>query len=309
MNVVLTGGAGFLGASVLKKLLNKNFKVLLILRKNTNCWRINSLLGSCKIIYSDIEKLHQFQQEIIDFKPDALIHTAWIGVTNNKRNDLSQVSDNIECTIKLFNILQIAKVKTIIGIGSQAEYGPVNHQINEYHLTAPSTLYGAAKLACFHTLQVLCQQNNIRLVWHRLFSSYGPRDNSSWFIPYLINQLINNQEPNLTAGEQLWDYIYIDDAAEAVILSLVYSHARGIYNLGSGGVISIRDLAEKIKNKINSDLKLGLGLVPYRSDQVMHLQADITKLKLDLNWSPEISLEFGLEQTIEWFSHYESINN
>lgn len=309
MKLVLTGAAGFLGASVLKELLSKNFEVLLILRKNTDCWRINSLISHCQIIYSDLNSLEEFQQELIKFKPDALIHTAWTGVFNNKRNDFEQINDNVSCAINLFKIFEKAQVKTIVAVGSQAEYGPVNHQIDEYQLTSPTTLYGAAKLACYHMLNVLCQQRNIRFVWHRLFSSYGPRDHQSWFIPYLIKQLANGQEPNLTPGQQLWDYIYIDDAAKAIVLSLIHSNASGIYNLGSGTIISIKALSEKIRNIINPNLNLGFGKLLYRPDQVMHLQADITKIQNDLGWRPITSLECGLKKTIKWFSEHEYIHN
>jgi nucleoside-diphosphate-sugar epimerase len=290
-------------------LLKREIEVLLILRKNSDCWRIHSLLPTCKIIYSDISNIDEYQNDIIQFQPDALIHSAWIGVTNDKRNHILQVNENIECVLKLFSVLQKAQVKTIIGLGSQAEYGPLNHIINEHQVTTPTTLYGVSKLACYHTLNVLCQQNNIRFVWHRLFSSYGPRDHESWFIPYLIKQLINGNEPELTLGGQLWDYIFIDDAAEAIVQSLINHKGKGIYNLGSGQVISIRELAEKLRFKINSKLQLGFGKVPYRDDQVMFLQADIAKLQSDLGWCPKISLDEGLDQTIEWFSQYEYLAN
>jgi nucleoside-diphosphate-sugar epimerase len=80
--------------------------------------------------------------------------------------------------------------KDWIGLGSQAEYGPCQNKIDETTNTNPTTLYGVSKLAACKLSERLCQELGIRHSWLRLFSSYGPNDNSDWLIPYLINSLL-----------------------------------------------------------------------------------------------------------------------
>jgi nucleoside-diphosphate-sugar epimerase len=121
-------------------------------------------------------------------------------------------------------------------------------------------------------------------------------------IPSLIRQLLKGEEPSLTAGEQLWDYLHVEDAARAFI-AVAERQAEGVFNLGSGAAHSLRTTIETIRDLINPRLPLGFGRVPYRSDQVMRLQADIRRLTLEVDWKPSISLEEGLKDTVNWYKN------
>jgi nucleoside-diphosphate-sugar epimerase len=141
----------------------------------------------------------------------------------------------------------------------------------------------------------------MRFAWLRLFSAYGPMDDSGWMIPSLIQQLLRRERPLLTAGTQLWDYLYVADAARAIAQVALTPQASGMFNLGSGRPETIRSVAERIRDAIDPKLPLGLGEVPFRPDQVMHLEADIGRLRATTGWSPEIDLNEGLRRTIAWF--------
>ena len=138
----------------------------------------------------------------------------------------------------------------------------------------------------------------MRWAWLRLFSVYGPDDNPGWLIPGIISQLLEGKEPPLTPGTQKWDYLHIRDAAEAVVAAAVSDKAQGIFNLGSGQPIAVRTIAETIRDLIDPTLPLGFGQVAFRPDQVMHLEADITRLKAATGWQPRTSLRDGLAETI-----------
>ena len=131
------------------------------------------------------------------------------------------------------------------------------------------------------------------LAWLRLFSSYGPDDDPSWMIPYMIKRLLAAEKPSLTKAEQMWDYLHVDDAAAGIVAALD-ADARGFFNLGSGQSRPLRTIIESIRDLIDPSLPLGFGEVPYRPDQVMHLEADITSLSLASGWRPQVALEDGL---------------
>ena len=120
-------------------------------------------------------------------------------------------------------------------------------------------------------------------------------------LPSLIRKLSAGERPPLTLGEQQWDYLYVDDAA-AAFSAAAAARIKGIYNLGSGKAVSLRALIETVRDKIDPKLELGFGEVAYRPDQVMHLEANIEKLKATSGWSPEVSLSDGLAETTRWFS-------
>jgi nucleoside-diphosphate-sugar epimerase len=197
-----------------------------------------------------------------------------------------------------------AGVRTWVGLGSHAEYGPLNAKIDEESPTRPATLYGVTKLCAGLLSQHLCRRFNMRFVWLRLFSSYGPMDDPGWLIPYLILTLLRGERPALTAGTQRWDYLYVTDVAEAIYLALVTPAAHGIFNLGSGEAPPLKEIVQEIRDLIDPGRPLGFGEIPYRPDQVMHLEADSQRLQDAVGWRPKISLKEGLTRTVEWYREH-----
>jgi len=301
MRIFLTGATGFVGSFVLRKLLSTGeHEISVLIRNPKKAWRIKDLLDKVEVVKGQLDKFSMIKSDLKDFFPEAIVHLAWEGVSGAERNDSSQWS-NIIHTMKLVELANELNVKTFIGIGSQAEYGPCQNKIDESTATKPTTIYGASKLASQLLSERLCSQFEIRYAWLRLFSSFGPADNSEWLIPYLIRSLIAKERPKLTEGEQLWDYIFVEDVASAIATVLELKNATGVFNLGSGDVYKLRNIIEKIRDLIDSNLPLGFGEVDYRSDQVMHLQADISKLNKATGWLPKSDFNSAIKKTVDWY--------
>jgi UDP-glucose 4-epimerase len=293
VKILITGATGFLGAHLVRRLAREDVQMALLIRPGSNRWRIEPLPKNATIIPGSLADLPTKQIE--QFAPDTIVHAAWHGVTNQHRNDPSQIAENLLPTLKLIEV----GCKHFIGLGSQAEYGPLNKKISETDPTEPTTLYGATKLSACHLTRQLCGQQGIRWSWLRVFSTYGPLEDLSWMIPYLIRELLAGKKPALTACEQKWDYLFGPDAADA-IWSVAKSNATGLFNLGSGRAESLRKIVETLRDTVDPKLPLGIGEVPYRPDQVMHLEADISKLTKATGWTPATSLEDGLKQAVAW---------
>jgi UDP-glucose 4-epimerase len=301
MRILLTGATGFIGSYVLNELVKRQETVAILIRPTSNHWRIRHLLNQVSQIYGDLNWSDDIARSVCDFAPEAVIHLGWSGVGNRYRNDFRQVDENLHASLNLLRLAHDARANTWIGMGSQAEYGPKPTKISEDSVPRPTTLYGATKLALCTIAEQMCAQAGMRFAWLRLFSSYGPMDDPSWMIPSLIQVLLRGEKPSLTAGEQLWDYIFVSDAANAVCEVVFEQAAKGIFNLGSGEARPLRQIVELIRDKINRHLPLGFGEVPYRPDQVMHLEADITRLRRETNWFPRIGLDEGIERTIGYY--------
>ncbi|HLH79464.1 MAG TPA: NAD(P)-dependent oxidoreductase [Chthonomonas sp.] len=300
MRVLLTGATGFVGSYTLRNLLEQGDTVAVVMRTSSDPWRIQGLLDRVTVLYGDVFTPQTLAEGIAQFRPEAVIHLAWKGVGNAERNDVAQVYENVPGSLELLRIVAETGCQHWIGLGSQAEYGPANQIVSEQTETAPTTLYGISKLALCQLTKGLCQHYGMRFAWLRLFSSYGPMDSPYWMIPYLILSLLRRERPKLTKGEQLWDYLYVGDVADAICHVLHHTGAEGVFNLGSGEARSLRSIIEYIRDNIDTSLPLGFGEVPYRPDQVMHLQADIGRLRA-IGWKPKTSLEQGLKQTVEWY--------
>jgi UDP-glucose 4-epimerase len=307
MRILITGATGFIGSNLCKKLVSEGHDVAILSRNESSFERIIDVFEKINVIYVDYSNLQNSELEIINFKPEIAYHIGWVGVENTDHNDEKMLLENIQTTLSLSKILIKCEIKVVVALGSQAEYGQYNQVINEKFPAKPTSFYGTAKLCAHNILNQYLLLNNIRFVWLRLFSSFGPYDNPNWLIPYVIKTVFDGKTPALTKAEQIWDFIYIDDVVDAIIECGENNNTKGIYNLGSGIGYSLKDVIIKIRNKINPKISLRFGEIPYKFNQTMVLQADITKLRIESNWSPKILIDEGLDLTINSFSKYKKI--
>lgn len=301
MNILITGATGFIGSYVARDLASKGHNVFCILREGSDTTRIDSAKSSLNYVFVDYSDVDSWQSKLPVDQIDGVYHLGWNGVAGSDRNSLIQVS-NIQIAAQIVKLASDLGARFFVSTGSQAEYGPKIGKLNETQSEEPTTLYGKSKLATKSICEHLCQHFDIRFCWVRVFSTYGPMDNPWWMIPSLIKAIDSGEVPPLTLGEQKWDYLHVRDAA-AAISSLAFSdNACGVFNLGSGAAPTLRHTVETIRDIIDSNAKLGFGEVPYRPDQVMHLEADIAKFTSATGWQPEVSLEEGLKETVAWFT-------
>lgn len=294
--VLVTGGAGFVGARVVHRLVEQGREVALLLRETSDARRISSVIGRCTVLRGDLSHLEALRAPLQAFAPQGVLHLAWEGVKGVDRNHPVQLS-NISTSIELFRLTGEIGCANFVGLGSQAEYGLLSGRIDERAPTRPTTTYGAAKLATGCVLERAAAAVGRPFAWLRLFSSYGPDDDPSWLIPYMISMLLAGERPRLTKAEQIWDYIHVDDVADALVAALD-AGVHGIYNLGSGRARPLREIVELVRDAIDPALPLGFGEVDYRPDQVMHLESDIGALRAATGWAPRVSLEQGLAGVI-----------
>lgn len=293
---ILTGATGFIGSEVLKKIISSEDIAIILIRNNSDLSRLKNFDNYVSIIYDDLTN-DELANSLKKYKPDVFIHLAWQGVGGSDRNEIFQITDNLELSLNSVKLANKIGCDHWIGIGSQAEYGNPNCKVSEDFPTNPTTLYGKSKLAtCWATLG-LCEAYKMKGSWIRVFSTYGIGDSPHWFIPYIINEIKQKRSPNLTKCEQLWDYLHVSDAAEAII-SVGQVGVEGIFNIGSGGCIPLKEVVETIKKVLNSTIKINYGKVEYRVDQVMHLEADISKIKSKTLWYPKININTGINSII-----------
>ncbi len=299
-DIVVHGASSFLGRSFIKLLISRKIPVTVLARITSkipfceNC-------GSVSLIRYN-KSLTEINCNNITAKNPVFFEFSWHGVFGADRNVPEQLSVNIPLIISSISLAKKLGARHWIGIGSQAEYGDLNKEISESDACHPTTLYGKSKLMCSNISEELCRAYTMDHSWLRLFSVFGPDDTHEWLIPYLIKEMLNHREINVTKGEQKWDYLFIDDISE-LLLKMVDASGTGIVNLGSGRPIEIRQLIEKIRLLTKSDSVINYGAIPYRPDQVMFMSANISKLSNHLQWQPKTKIDDGLISTIRFFKN------
>jgi UDP-glucose 4-epimerase len=297
--IILTGATGFIGSAVLAELIDRGAQPIVLVRKQSNTSRIDHFKESALISYQQLNE-PELIPRLRMYQPEVFIHCAWRGVLGQERNAEYQVTENIPLTLDSVKLSSECGCRQWIGLGSQAEYGNPNHILTETTPLQPTTCYGKAKLAAGIASLALCNALGLIGTWLRVFSTYGPGDHPQWFVPYVIREFLAGRAPELTPCEQYWDYLFVQDAARAII-SVTESRPQGVFNLGSGYACSLKRIVESIRAELGTALQAKYGAVSYRPDQVMHLQADITRLAQVCGWHPEVSLEEGLRRTVEWY--------
>jgi nucleoside-diphosphate-sugar epimerase len=295
MKVFVTGASGFIGSYVCRDLAEAGHQVL-ALSRDSSPWRLADIMDRISLVRGGLEDHSAWRDELSAFRPDAVAHLGWMGVGNFDRNNVAQVK-NVGWTTELLTTSAQAGAQVFVGVGSQAEYGPGGGRGDP---ETPTTVYGEAKLAAGRLTKIMAQQLGLRFAWMRVFSTYGPMDHPYWMVPTLIKELLRGEKPALTGGDQKWDFLFVADAAKAIRTVLESDVASGIYPLGSGQAPQLRHTITMLRDEIDPQLALGFGEIAYRPDQVMHLQADITRL-LQLGWQPAKVLRQGLAETVDWY--------
>jgi nucleoside-diphosphate-sugar epimerase len=302
--VFLTGASGFVGAHVARALLDRRAEVTVVLRPQTDPWRLVGILPALDVVRVDLRERDACARAIRAAAPDVVCDLAWEGVGNRFHDDPVQVRSNLPTHLALLEAAAEAGCRRWVGLGSQAEYGPQPTRIAETCRPAPATLYGAVKLALGVVGERVAARTGMRFAWLRLFSAYGPMDAPGWLVPSVILTLLRGERPKLTAGTQSWDYLYVEDAAGAIAAAALATELDGVYNLGSGASVPVRDIVQTIRDLVDPRLPLGFGEVPFGPRQIMHLEADVARLSAALAWRPAVSLPDGLARTVTWYREH-----
>lgn len=297
--VMLTGPTGSIGIALIKYCVENNTEVYAICRKNSK--RIGRLPKHplVHVLESNLEELADMDVSNIP-ECQAFYHFGWDATIGEDRNNTALQLKNIQYTLDAVALADRIGCEVFVGAGSQAEYGRFEGALNVSVPAFPENGYGIAKLCAGQLSRLECNKREIRHVWTRILSVYGPYDSDMTMITSTIRKLLAGEVPALTKGEQKWDYLYSADAARALYLLGEKGKNNKIYCIGSGEARPLAEYIRLMRDAINPEAELGFGQVPYGEKQVMYLCADITDLREDTGFKPEVSFEEGIRQTIAW---------
>ena len=310
--IAVSGCTGAIGTALINKCIEKNVKVIAYVRPDSKRRDRIPKHDLVKISDYDIKefaKMARLSGMVKLPAVDAFYHLAWAGTIGDGRNDTDLQTLNIQYTLDAVRLAKAMKAKVFIGAGSQAEYGRVEGVLKPDTPVNPENGYGAAKLCAGQLSRIMCAQNNMKHVWTRILSVYGPYDGDTTMIISTIRKLLDGERPALTGGMQTWDYLYSADAAEALYrigeksIETPYSDADRdgkIYCLGSGQAYPLKNYVKIMRDVIDPKLELGFGEIPYSDKQVMHLCADISRLTEDTGFVPGTSFQKGIRETVEY---------
>lgn len=290
--VLISGASGFIGSHCFKYLHENNYDVYGL---TGNRGKLENKVNFYYVDYSQKSKILELFAEL---KPTHLIHCAWIATPG-----VFWASEkNIECITNSINLFQAfceSGGQKILSIGSCAEYEWNSSPYSEMNsLSVPSTIYGKSKLCTLNALAAIKDIYSIDYVWARLFFPYGPGEPEDKLISSVIKAILNKKTIECSPGDQIKDFIYINDVVSAIVKLLFNGSATGVFNIGSGKGCSVRDVIEIIIDKMKGKDYVCYTPSMARSDEPEELVADVARLKTVCDWQQEISLSEGIDRTI-----------
>lgn len=307
----VTGATGAIGMALVAELLQNNIEVTVFLRKDSErSGRIAESFGeelkrgNLSVEYVSLEELKHFMENVYTpgQQDSVFYHLGWSGTFGKLRNDAVLQQKNVEYTLDAVRLADRLGCTKFIGVGSQAEYGRVSTRLTPDTDTAPENEYGRAKLAAGVSSRELCRELGIKHAWVRVLSVYGPYDGMNTMITSVIRGLLNGDRVSLTKGEQMWNYLYSEDAGKELYLLGAKAVRNGaVYILAGSEEHSLKEYVVRLCRAMDADDKLlGFGDVPYGAGQVMCLTADIGTLCSDTGYIPDTTFEDGIKKTAEW---------
>jgi len=292
--ILIVGGTGFIGYHLAKKSLKKGWQVTSI---SSNPPKRIRYLSKVKYIRCDIVNKKLLKRRTNNNFDYVVNLGGYVDHSNKKKTFLSHYNG---CK-NLAEIFLKKKISSFIQIGSSLEYGASRSPQKENitcNLKSIKSIYGKAKLSAILYMINLFKKKNFPVTILRLYLVYGPKQDINRFLPSIIKGCLKNKKFPSSHGDQLRDFLYVDDAVEAIIKSLINKNSKGqIINIGSGKPKLIKNVIEKVK-KIAKGGKPQYGMFKLRKFDIPKLYPNIEKIKYKINWHPKISFNMGLKKTI-----------
>lgn len=313
--ILITGGAGFIGSHVARRLQQEGYSVVII--DNFNQYydsrlkeaRVTQLLKNqgVRLYRGDITD-YAFVKSVFDSHSiDRVIHlAAQAGVRYCLENPYVYTSSNVAGTLTLLEVVKSHPIKGFIFASSSSVYGN-NTQTpfcEDHPANTPVSLYAATKLAAEHLVHSYHTLYKIPATGLRYFTVYGPWGRPDMAFFKFTDQILKGKPIEVYGqGEMKRDFTYIDDIVEGTLAALRKNYDWEIINLGFGNPIDLMDFIRVIEEAVGATAQK--VLLPMQKGDVTTTYADIAKAERLLNWKPKTNIRQGMQQFVEWYKrHY-----
>ena len=292
--VLITGGSGFIGSHLCARLCENGAQVHAVSRTKQN-----AAGDSLQWWQGDMEDIETVQNLFHTIKPHIFFHLSG-HVTGAA--DLELVLPTFHSlVVSTINVLSVAarmECDRIVLIASLEEPEPGQNE------TTPISPYAAAKWAGSAYGRMFQRLYQTPVVLVRPFMTYGPQQNERKIIPSVTLSLLQGNAPKLASGQRQVDWIYIDDVIEGMLAAALVPSVEGCtFDLGSGTLVSIRTMVQQLVKLVNPQIEPLFGALPDRPVEKVRL-ANTAYVCEKLGWQPVVSLEQGLEYTVNWYKQY-----
>jgi nucleoside-diphosphate-sugar epimerase len=301
-SILVTGAAGFLGANLVRRLLELGCEVHALVRQSTELWRIDEIRARLTLHGADVLDLRALGTAFNRARPEFVFHLASVGGHPVERRRIREMlRTSVEGTYNVLVAGADIGVRQLVHVASALEYRPATRALKETDPLEPTTLRGVAKASATLLALMIGRSTGLRPAVLRPFSVYGPWEAPSHLIPTAVVAALRGYELALTPPGYRRDLVFVDDVVDACVLAAVSDAGAGeVINIGSGEEWSNEEVVELVRAVAGGDLPVDVGAYPLQPPDTAHWIADISKADRLLGWKPRYDLRAGLQETVAW---------
>lgn len=295
---VVTGANGFVGAAVVKELVHHDYEVLAVVHKD-HMDRLHDI-PHVQCISCDLEEIASLPERAAGQKYDLFFHFAWTGSAGTLRGDAALQLQNVQWTVQAIEAAKNLGCHRFIGAGSIMEYEAVA-AIKQPNAIGMGNIYGSGKLAAHIMGLAKAKELDIDFLWGVITNIYGPGESSPRLVNTTIQKCLHGEPPKFTSGTQNYDFIYIDDAAEAFRTIGEKGISNQEYVIGSSNAKPLKEFLLDMKNAIAPNLPFYFGDMPFSGISLPKKYFDCSITERDTGFKARVSFPEGCRRTADWW--------
>ncbi len=289
--IIITGANGFLGSNVIKSLINSDTIIYAIVNKNVDC--IKDLTSNNIKVYKSID-------EINDEGIDVLYHFAWKGNSGEDRFDQKLQLDNVLYSCEVMNKAIKLRCKKFVFAGSVMEYESIGCVIDNRININKGYIYSTSKLTADMFLRTIASNGGITYISLIISNIYGPGEKSPRLVNTTIRKILNGEKTCFSTCVQLYDFIYITDAVNKIILLGEDENSYGSYYIGNPSPRPLKTFIEELGRVCGRESDLGIGELGETTQLINYDMIDTSKIEMEYNYINNVDFMSGIQKTREY---------
>lgn len=306
MKYIVTGAAGFVGQALVNELISEKNQVLVLVRNTCKIpceWKENKLLT---ILAVEMKNYSEIANDIKERDFDVFIHLAWAGTSGMERADVDLQLNNVRYCCDAVRLAASLGCKKFLNAGSIMEYEAMQFIPKDGSQPGMGNIYSTAKMTADFMAKATSVKEGINYNNIIISNIYGAGEKSQRFLNTTLRKMMKNESIPLTHGEQLYDFIYIDDAVKAIRKVAENDDIcnEAVY-IGNSVQRPLKEFILEMKEAAGSTSELLFGKIPFNGALLCYNEFDTLKLENRLEFTPTISFAKGIELTKQWLEEQE----
>ncbi len=297
--VIISGANGFVGTAVCRELSEQGCEVIAIVRDEREKIDAIKSLPRIRIVYCDLCHFGGLANIIQDRDIDVLYHFAWVGSAGPLRGNVDVQLNNIKYACDTLMACKEMRIPKFVFASSIMEY-EIEAIMASEKTPSINTLYSSAKLATDYIARTLAGSLNIEYIRAIISNIYGPGENNPRLINSSLRKLLKGEHCSFSLGEQVYDFIYITDAAKAFYKIGEKGISNHTYYIGSQNPMPLKEFLFLMRDQVDPKIEIGIGEIPFDGVSLSYKEFDIDTVYRDTGFKPEVTFEEGIQRTIMW---------